>query len=192
MTAKRIIQAIRQNDPAIRSNCEAWLYPGLWAVLFHRLSGKLYRRGRFFWARLVSQWARRRWGIEIHPGATIGHGLFIDHGAGVVIGETCVIGDDVLIYHGVTLGGTGKAHGKRHPTVESDVVIGAGATILGDIKIGTGAKIGAGALVLKDVPPGSTIVGEPARDTQLEASLRSEIAGLKSRVEALENAILHR
>ena len=189
MTAKRIIQAIRQSDPAIHTSLEAWLYPGLWAVLFHRISGRLYRRGFYFLARLVSQRARRRWGIEIHPGATIGQGLFIDHGAGVVIGETCVIGDDVLIYHGVTLGGTGKAHGKRHPTVENGVVIGAGATILGDIKIGTGAKIGAGALVVKDVPPGSTVVGEPARDTKFEASLRSEIAALKARVEALESKI---
>jgi len=189
MTAKPIIQAIRKNDPAIRTNREAWLYPGLWAVIYHRLANKLYRRGRFFLARLISQWARRRTGIEIHPGATIGQGLFIDHGAGVVIGETCVIGDEVLIYHGVTLGGTGKDEGKRHPTVENCAVIGAGATILGNIKIGTGAKIGAGALVLTDIPPYSTIVGEPARNTRLEASLRSEIAALKARVEDLEKAV---
>ena len=188
MTAKRIIQAIKQHDPAIRSTPEAWLYPGLWAVLFHRLANGLYRRGWFFLARLVSQWARRLTGIEIHPGATIGHGLFIDHGAGVVIGETCVIGDDVLIYHGVTLGGTGKDEGQRHPTVESGAVIGAGATILGNIKIGTGAKIGAGAMVIKDVPDNNTIVGEPGRNTRLEASLRSEIANLKARIEALETA----
>ena len=189
MTAKRIIQTIRQNDPAIRSNREAWLYPGLWAMIFHRWANKLYRSGCFFLARLISQWARRRTGIEIHPGAEIGHGLFIDHGAGVVIGETCIIGDNVLIYHGVTLGGTGKDEGKRHPTVESGVVIGAGATILGDIKIGTNAKIGADALVLTDIPAYSTIVGEPARNTRLEASLRSEIAALKVRVEALEKSL---
>jgi len=189
MTAKRIIQTIRKNDPAIRRDREAWLYPGLWAVIFHRWTNKLYRSRWFFLARLISQWARRRTGIEIHPGATIGHGLFIDHGAGVVIGETCVIGDDVLIFHGVTLGGTGKDEGKRHPTVESNVIIGAGATILGNIKIGTGAKIGAGALVLTDVPVNSTIVGEPARNTRLEASLRSDIFALKVRVEELEKVV---
>ena len=188
MTAKRVIQSIRRNDPAIRSNIEAWLYPGLWAMIFHRWANKLYRRRCFFLARLVSQWSRRRTGIEIHPGATIGHGLFIDHGAGVVIGETCIIGDDVLIYHGVTLGGTGKDEGKRHPTVENGVVIGTSAIILGNIKIGTGAKIGANALVLKDVPENSTVVGEPSRNARLEASLRSEIATLKARVEALEAA----
>jgi len=158
-------------------------------MIFHRWANKLYRSGCFFLARLISQWARRRTGIEIHPGAEIGHGLFIDHGAGVVIGETCIIGDNVLIYHGVTLGGTGKDEGKRHPTVESGVVIGAGATILGDIKIGTNAKIGADALVLTDIPAYSTIVGEPARNTRLEASLRSEIAALKVRVEALEKSL---
>jgi len=189
MTTKRIIQAIRKNDPAIRRNREAWLYPGLWAVIYHRLANKLYRSRRFFLARLVSQWARRRTGIEIHPGATIGHGLFIDHGAGVVIGETCIIGDDVLIFHGVTLGGTGKDEGKRHPTVEDGAIIGAGATILGNIKIGTGAKIGAGALVLTDIPANSTIVGEPARNTRLEASLRNEITAIKARVDKLEKAI---
>ena len=187
MTAKRIIQSIRKNDPAIRSNLEAWLYPGLWAVLFHRLANRLYRSRHFFLARLISQIARRRTGIEIHPGATIGHGLFVDHGAGVVIGETCIIGDDVLIFHGVTLGGTGKDDGKRHPTVENNAIIGAGATILGNIKIGTHAKIGAGALVLTDIPANSTIVGEPARNTRLEASLRGEITALKTRVEALEH-----
>jgi len=190
MTAKRIIKAIRKNDPAIRSNREAWLYPGLWAVVFHRLAHKLYRKNRFFLARFISQWVRRRTGIEIHPGATIGHGLFIDHGAGVVIGETCTIGDDVLIYHGVTLGGTGKDAGKRHPTIESGVIIGAGATILGNIKIGTSAKIGAGALVIADVPANSTIVGEPARNTQLDVSLRGEITDLKVRVKALENQFI--
>jgi len=188
MTVKPIIKAIKNNDPAIRTNREAWLYPGLWAVIYHRWASKLYRRRWFFLARLISQWARRRTGIEIHPGATIGQGLFIDHGAGVVIGETCVIGDDVLIYHGVTLGGTGKVGGKRHPTVEDGVIVGAGAIILGDITLGAGAKIGAGAMVIKDVPPGNTIVGEPGRNTQLEASLRSEIEALKERVAKLEAA----
>lgn len=189
MTTKRIIQTIRKNDPAIRRNIEAWLYPGLWAVIFHRWANWLYRKRCFFLARFVSQRARRRTGIEIHPGASIGHGLFIDHGAGVVIGETCVIGDDVLIYHGVTLGGTGKDEGKRHPTVGDGAVLGAGATILGNIKIGTCAKIGAGALVLSDVPENSTVVGEPARNTRLEASIRSEIAAIKARLEALEKAV---
>ena len=186
MTSKRIIQAIMKNDPAIRTRKEAWLYPGLWAVLYHRLASKLYRSGWFYLARYISQRARRRTGIEIHPGATIGHGLFIDHGAGVVIGETCVIGDDVIIFHGVTLGGTGKETGKRHPTVEDGAFISAGATILGNIKIGAGAKIGTNAIVLKDVPAGDTVVCEPARNTRLEASLRNEIEALKEQVEKLK------
>ena len=177
-----------KNDPAIRSRREVWLYPGLWAVLYHRLTNKLYRSGWFFLARLISQRARRRTGIEIHPGATIGHGLFIDHGAGVVIGETCIIGDDVLIYHGVTLGGTGKTAGKRHPTVGDGVIIGAGAKILGNINIGAGAKIGTNAIVLKDVPAGDTVVSEPGRNTRLEASLRKEIAELKEQIEELKKA----
>jgi len=185
MTTKRIIQSIKRNDPAIRTTKEAWLYPGLWAVIYHRLSNKLYRRGWFFLARLISQRARRRTGIEIHPGATIGHGLFIDHGAGVVIGETCEIGEDVLIYHGVTLGGTGKVTGKRHPTIHDRAIIGAGAIILGNITIGAGAKIGAGAVVIKDVPENGTVVSEPARNIAQEASLRSEIAALKERIEDL-------
>ncbi|MCL2572527.1 MAG: serine O-acetyltransferase [Defluviitaleaceae bacterium] len=188
MTVKSTIQAIRQNDPAIRTNFETWLYPGLWAIIYHKLASRLYRGKWFFLARLVSQRARRRTGIEIHPGATIGQGLFIDHGSGVVIGETCVIGDNVLIYHGVTLGGTGKIGGKRHPTVGDNVIIGAGATILGSIKIGTGAKIGAGAMVVKDVPDGTTVVGEPGRNVQTEASLRNEIESLKERIELLESA----
>ena len=191
MTAKRIIQAIMRNDPAVRTRKEAWLYPGLWAVLHHRLANKLYRSGWFFLARFVSQRARRRTGIEIHPGATIGHGLFIDHGAGVVIGETCVIGDDVIIFHGVTLGGTGKETGKRHPTVEDGAFISAGATILGNVNIGAGAKIGTNAIVLKDVPAGDTVVCEPARNTRLEASLRNEIAVLKEQIEALKTSAPH-
>jgi len=182
MTISRTIQTIRKNDPAIRSRFEVWLYPGLWAVIYHKIASRLYRSGWFFLARLISQRARRRTGIEIHPGATIGEGLFIDHGAGVVIGETSVIGDDVLIFHGVTLGGTGKEIGKRHPTVDDGAIIGAGAIVLGDIKIGTNAKIGAGALVIKDVPANGTVVGEPGRNVQIEASLRSEIAALKQRL----------
>jgi len=187
MKIKRTIQAIRQNDPAIRRNLEVWLYPGLWAVIYHKLASRLYKRGWFFLARLISQRARRRTGIEIHPGATIGQGLFIDHGAGVVIGETCEIGDDVLIYHGVTLGGTGKTAGKRHPTVGNGAVIGAGAIILGDIKIGNGAKIGAGAIITKNVPDNGTAVGEPARITQLESSLRNEIEILKEKINTFES-----
>lgn len=186
MKIRNVIQAIKNNDPAIRSTAEAWLYPGLWAVIYHKLAGWLYRRNRFFLARLASQWARRRTGIEIHPGATIGQGLFIDHGAGVVIGETCIIGNNVLIYHGVTLGGTGKIAGKRHPTVDDGAIIGAGAIILGDIRIGKATKIGAGALVIKDIPDGHTVVGEPGRITQKEASLRAEIATLKEQVECLQ------
>jgi len=183
MKIKHTIESIRRNDPAIRTRLEVWLYPGLRAIIYHKLASRLYKRGWFFLARYISQRCRRRTGIEIHPGATIGQGLFIDHGAGVVIGETCEIGSNVLIYHGVTLGGTGKIAGKRHPTVGDGAIIGAGAIILGDIKIGTNAKIGAGALVIKDVPDNGTVVGEPGRLTQTEASLRNEIATLKAQLE---------
>lgn len=155
---------IMKKDPAAKSIIEVILcYPGLWAVLFYRLSHKLYNKKRFVFARIISQMARNLTGIEIHPGAKIGKNLFIDHGMGVVIGETAEIGDNVTIYHGVTLGGTGKDTGKRHPTVEDNVVIGAGAKILGPILIGRNAKIGANAVVLKDVPPNVTVCGIPAK-----------------------------
>lgn len=140
----------------------------------------------FFLARLISQVARFLTGIEIHPGAMVGDGVFIDHGAGVVIGETCRIGDNVLIYQGVTLGGTGKHTGKRHPTIGDNVFIGAGAIVLGPITVGDNSKIGAGCVVLKDVPPNSTVVGERGRDIRHELSLHEEIALLQARIKELE------
>lgn len=157
------IQIVLKNDPAARSAFEVLLlYPSIHALINHRIAHKLYKKKHFFLARLLSQISRFFTGIEIHPGATIGKGLFIDHGMGVVIGETAEIGDDVLIYHGVTLGGTGKDTGKRHPTVGNNVVIGCGAKVLGPINIGNNVKIGANSVVLKDVPDDSTTVGIPA------------------------------
>lgn len=154
---------IRRKDPAIKSGIEVLLYSSFWALLMYRPAHVLYRWHLYFLARLISQLARLLTGIEIHPGATIGEGLFIDHGMGVVIGETCEIGNNVTIYQGVTLGGTGKDVGKRHPTIGSNVMIGSGAKVLGPIVIGDNSKIGAGSVVLKDVPEDSTVVGVPAR-----------------------------
>lgn len=154
---------IKEKDPAAKSLIEVMLcYPGFHAVLFYKLSHRLYLKKRFVLARIISQIGRKVTGIEIHPGAKIGKKLFIDHGMGVVIGETAEVGDNVTIYHGVTLGGTGKDTGKRHPTVEDNVIIGAGAKILGPITIGRNAKVGANAVVLKDVPPNVTVAGIPA------------------------------
>jgi serine O-acetyltransferase len=151
-------------DPAAKSMTEAILcYPGLHALIFHKLSHWLYVRKRFLSARIISQIGRSLTGIEIHPGAKIGEGLFIDHGMGIVIGETVEIGNNVTIYQGVTLGGTGKDKGKRHPTINDNVVIGAGAKILGPIKVGRNAKVGANAVVLINVPEDSTVVGIPGR-----------------------------
>lgn len=164
MWIKEQIETVKQRDPAARSTLEVALtYPGLHAVVIHRVSSNMRKRGWHLAARMVSHLGRFLTGIEIHPGATIGNRLFIDHGMGVVIGETAIVGDDVTMYQGVTLGGTGKQTGKRHPTVGNDVVIGAGAKILGAVTIGQGAKIGGGAVVLKDVPPYTTAVGVPAR-----------------------------
>ena len=184
-----LIKTIRQQDPAIRSGVEVLLYQGFWAMFNHKIANRLYRWRLYFLSRLVSQLSRFFTGIEIHPGAKIGHGVFIDHGAGVVIGETCEIGDNVTIYQGVTLGGTGKDTGKRHPTICSNVIIGAEALLLGPITIGEGSKIGAGAIVIKDVPPGSTLVGEPARNPKEEASAHTEIMHLKERIAQLEERI---
>lgn len=161
--ADRQIETIRKKDPAVKSKTEVFLYPCFWACLFHRVAHTLYKFKLFFAARLVSQISRFITGIEIHPGAKIGKGLFIDHGMGVVIGETCEIGDNVLIYQGVTLGGTGKETGKRHPTIGNNVMIGSGTKILGPFKVGDNSKIGAGSVVLKEVPPNCTVVGVPAR-----------------------------
>jgi len=156
--------AVLARDPAAKSLLEVRLcYPGLKALKSHRFANALFHRGYVLLARVVSQRARHRTGIEIHPGAEIGRRVFIDHGDGVVIGETTVIGDDVTIYQGVTLGGTGKDVGKRHPTVGNGVTIGAGAKVLGPITIGDHSKVGAGAIVLKDVPPDCTVVGNPGR-----------------------------
>lgn len=153
-TIKRDLDVVLERDPAARSRLEVLLcYPGFHALLWHRLAHWLYKRGWLVLARLVSQINRTLTQIEIHPGAEIGEGFFIDHGAGVVIGETTVIGNNVTLYQGVTLGGTGKERGKRHPTLGNNVVVSAGAKILGTITIGDNVKIGAGSVVLKDVPP---------------------------------------
>lgn len=163
------VAAARERDPAARSLAEVLLcYPGLHALWIHRVSHRLYRRGRRLPARLLSQFSRLITGIEIHPGARIGPGLFIDHGMGVVIGETTEIGADVTIYQGVTLGGTGKETGKRHPTIGDGVIVGTGARVLGPVEIGEGAKVGAGAIVIRDVPPNSTVVGNPGRTVVLD------------------------
>ena len=160
---KEEIAVIRERDPAIKSNMEVFLYPTFHAILKYRFTHKLYQRKHYFWARWISQRSRRKTGIEIHPGATIGKGLFIDHGTGVVIGETAILGDNVTLYQGVTLGGTGKEHGKRHPTLEDNVMVSAGAKILGSFTIGENSKVGAGSVVLQPVPPNCTVVGVPGR-----------------------------
>lgn len=155
---------MKDRDPAARSTLEIVLtYSGLHAIWFHRMNHWLFKHGLRLVPRLGSQWARFLTGIEIHPGAQIGDGFFIDHGMGVVIGETTEIGQNVTLYQGVTLGGTGKETGKRHPTIRDNVVVGVGAKVLGPIEIGTSSKIGAGAVVLNPVPPNSTAVGVPAR-----------------------------
>ena len=160
---KEEIQVIRERDPAIKSNMEVFLYPSFKAILHYRVAHKLYKKGHYVMARWISQRAVRKTGIEIHPGATIGKGLFIDHGSGVIIGETAELGDNITLYQGVTLGGTGKEHGKRHPTIGNNVMISAGEKVLGSITIGDNCKIGAGSVVLKPVPPNSTVVGVPGR-----------------------------
>lgn len=161
---KRDIAAVFENDPAARSVFEViFTYSGLHAVWAHRIAHAFYKRKWYTVARIISQISRFFTGIEIHPGAKIGQGLFIDHGMGVVIGETCEIGDNVVLYQGVTLGGTGKEKGKRHPTIGNNVVIGSGAKVLGSFKIGDDSYVGANSVVLKEVPPNSTVVGIPAK-----------------------------
>ncbi len=157
------ISIIRERDPAIHSSMEVFLYPSFKVMMHYRLAHKLYQKRHFFLARYISQRGARKTGIEIHPGARIGKGFFIDHGNGVIIGETTVIGDNVTLYQGVTLGGTGKEHGKRHPTIGNNVMISAGAKVLGSFTIGDNSKIGAGSVVLGEVPPNSTVVGVPGR-----------------------------
>ena len=198
------IAAAMENDPAARSKFEVWLtYAGVKALSHHRLANRLYRMRLKLLARAVSQYSRRRTGIEIHPAARIAPGVFIDHGMGVVIGETAEVGEGSVIYQGVTLGGTGKQAGKRHPTVGKNCVISAGAKVLGDISIGDYAKVGAGAVVvLKEVPPHATVVGVPARVVRIRGGkegidlyqdnsdpLRDEVCALRERMFALEECM---
>ncbi len=161
---KEDIQVVFERDPAARSMWEVLLcYPGLHAIWLHGISHWFYKRGFIVLPRMISNWGRFMTGIEIHPGATIGKGLFIDHGTGIVIGETAEIGDNVTLYQGVTLGGTGKEKGKRHPTIGDNVVVASGAKVLGSFTVGENSKIGAGSVVLKEVPPNSTVVGIPGQ-----------------------------
>ena len=202
---KEEIEVIRERDPAIKSNMEVFLYPTFHAIMKYRIAHKLYKNGHFFWARWLSQRTARKTGIEIHPGATIGKGLFIDHGTGVVIGETAVLGDNVTLYQGVTLGGTGKEQGKRHPTIGNNVMISTGAKVLGSFKIGDNSKIGAGSVVLKEVPPNSTVVGVPGQvvkrnnqafpqeeldQVNLPDPVREDILGLQRANSELTNRLL--
>ncbi|HEY1722121.1 MAG TPA: serine O-acetyltransferase [Magnetospirillaceae bacterium] len=204
------IRSIMERDPAARSSLEVLLaYPGLQAVMLHRLANFLWRHGFLLLGRLISNFAIMVTGIEIHPGAKIGARLFIDHGSGVVIGETAEIGNDVTLYQGVTLGGTSLHHGKRHPTLEDGVIVGAGARVLGPFTVGAGARIGANAVVLSEVPKGMTMVGIPARPVMRRAKenvfqpygldadlpdpvlraiddLRHEVARLNTRIAELE------
>ena len=197
------LTAYQRRDPAARSKLEIFLlYTGVHATIYHRFAHWLYCRRLYFLARLVSQWCRFWTGIEIHPGATIGRRFVIDHGMGIVIGETAEVGDDVLLYQGVTLGGTGKEHGKRHPTIGNNVLIGSGAKVLGPFKVGDNARIAANAVVLSEVPPDSTAVGVPARVVRIAGEkvdfasqvdqihvtdpVQKELQALSSRLEFLE------
>ncbi len=191
---RRDLDAAMRNDPAARNKFEVWLtYPGVRALIWHRRAALLYRLKLKFFARALSQWARFRTGIEIHPAAKIAPGVFIDHGAGVVIGETAEVHEGVVIYQGVTLGGTGKERGKRHPTVGRNAVISCGAKVLGGFTVGEGARIGAGAVVLAEVPPYSTAVGVPAKVVKMGGKRvppeRTELQELRERVEALEELL---
>ena len=203
---KETIAAYQARDPAARSWLEILLlYPGIKAVRSHRLAHWCYRHNLKFLARAISQRSRRRTGIEIHPGATIGRRLVIDHGMGIVIGETAEIGDDCLIYHGVTLGGTGKDVGKRHPTIGNNVLIGTGAKVLGPIRVGDNSRIAANSVVLKEIPEDSTAVGIPARVVRIAGQkvdfagevdqvsvadpVSAELAALRSELEELKKAL---
>ena len=203
---RETIAAYQARDPAARSWLEILLlYPGIKAVRSHRLAHWCYRHDLKFLARAISQRSRRRTGIEIHPGATIGRRLVIDHGMGIVIGETAEIGDDCLIYHGVTLGGTGKDVGKRHPTIGNNVLIGTGAKVLGPIKVGDNSRIAANSVVLKEIPEDSTAVGIPARVVRIAGQkvnfagevdqvsvadpISTELAALRAEVEELKKAL---
>jgi serine O-acetyltransferase len=203
------VATVQERDPAARSRLEVFLcYSGLHAVWFYRINHWLWNHGFWLLARWLSQVACFLTGIEIHPGAKIGRRLFIDHGLGVVIGETAIVGDDVTLYQGVTLGGTGKEHGKRHPTIEDDVVIGSGAKVLGNITVGRNCRIGAGSVVLRSVPENSTVVGVPGHIifrngervvitdpkqindplSEALAAVATEVNRLRDRVQRLEGA----
>ena len=197
------IELIKERDPAAKSTAEVLLlYPGLHAMFAYRIANVLYKKEHFFGARCLSQIARALTGIEIHPGATIGEGLFIDHGMGVVIGETTEIGNNCTLYQGVTLGGTGKDKGKRHPTLGDNVLVGAGARVLGPINIGDNSKIASGAVVLKNVPENSTAVGIPARVVRRDGEktelldhanvpdpIAKEFSAMKEKIEALQREV---
>ncbi len=200
---KEDIACVKSRDPAARSALEIFfLYPGFKAIRLHRRANWFYRHGMFFFARWISQWASRKTGVEIHPAVKIGKRFFIDHGTGVVIGETAVIGDDVTIYQGVTLGGTGKDTGKRHPTIGNNVMIGAGAKVLGPLVIGDNSRIAAGAVVLSDIPSNSTAVGVPAKvvrrdgvrvddldQVHIPDPVAQEIARLETEIEKLKKLV---
>ena len=200
---KEDIACVKSRDPAARSALEIFfLYPGFKAIRLHRRANWFYRHGMFFIARWISQWASRKTGVEIHPAVKIGKRFFIDHGTGVVIGEPAVIGDDVTIYQGVTLGGTGKDTGKRHPTIGNNVMIGAGAKVLGPLVIGDNSRIAAGAVVLSDIPSNSTAVGVPAKvvrrdgvrvddldQVHIPDPVAQEIARLETEIEKLKKLV---
>ncbi len=200
MRLKETIEAYQKNDPAARSKFEVfWLYNGLHAIMYHRVAHWLFIHHMRFLGRWVSQIARRRTGVEIHPAAKIGRRLVIDHGMGIVIGATAEVGDDCLIYQGVTLGGTGAAREKRHPTIGNNVMIGCGAKVLGPFKVGDNARIAANSVVLSEVPPNSTVVGVPGRVVRLNGEkldhihtpdpVRTELDYLTGRIEALEKQL---
>ena len=197
------LTAYQKRDPAARSKLEIFLlYAGVHAIIYHRIAHWLYCRKLRFLARCVSQWSRFWTGIEIHPGATIGRRLVIDHGTGIVIGETAIIGDDCLLYQGVTLGGTGKDVGKRHPTLGNNVMVGCGAKLLGPFTVGDNARIAANSVVLRDVPQDATVVGVPGRVVRLRGEkldhihtpdpVMLEIEQLKNRLATLEHALRKR
>lgn len=203
---KEEIDIIKDRDPALKSWMEVFLYPSFKAMLGYRVAHKLYLQKHYFLARWVSQRTVRKTGIEIHPGAQIGKGFFIDHGNGVIIGETAIIGENVTLYQGVTLGGTGKEHGKRHPTIGDNVMVSAGAKILGSFTVGENSKIGAGSVVLSEVPPNSTVVGVPGRvvkrdnvrvpreeldQVHLPDPIAAELKDLRGRIEQLESLEHH-
>lgn len=200
MRLKETIEAYQRNDPAARSKFEVfWLYNGLHAIMYHRVAHWLYSHHMQLLGRWVSQIARRRTGVEIHPAAKIGRRLVIDHGTGIVIGATAEVGDDCLFYQGVTLGGTGAARGKRHPTIGNNVMIGCGAKVLGPFKVGDNVRIAANSVVLNEVPPNSTVVGVPGRVVRLNGEkldhihtpdpVRAELDYLTERIEQLEKKL---